>query len=193
MQWPTWCQCALHPHIASFNTTTGWCNGHVDATNATTHTHHHAESHQVGAMAILMPQMQPPTLIIFQYHCLMPWPCNHRCTCPFIPSFSIIGWGNDHIMSQMHSSIHTNLQSLTSSIRFTFKHKPNHIPSMHMPCITQSNNFTWLKPKISHVHSHQNYSFSQDLSKQLSCNNWQKIPHDRWVNLTQASLNHIFP
>jgi len=151
------------------------------------------------AMAHLMPMCTSPTHSIFRYHCLMPWPCNHRRTCPFIPSFSIIGWGNDHIMSQMHSSIHTNLQSLTSSIRLTFKHsvpirhKPNHIPSMHMPCITQSNNFTWLRLKISHIHSHQNYSFSQDSSKLLSCNNWHKIPLDRWVNLTQASLNHIFP
>jgi len=141
MQWPTWCQCALHPHIASFNSITGWCNGHVDATNATTHSHHLSVPLQADIWSVVI---------------------------------------NNAI-------IHTH------NLSAPFRHKPNHVPSMHMACITPSNNFTWLKPKISHIHSHQNYSFSQDSSKLLSCINWHKIPLDRWVNLTQTSLNHIFP
>jgi len=31
--------------------------------------HHMPKSQQVGAMAMLMPQMQPPTLIIIRYYC----------------------------------------------------------------------------------------------------------------------------
>ena len=35
------------------------------------HKHYMPKSQQVGAMAILMPQMQPPTLIIIWYFCML--------------------------------------------------------------------------------------------------------------------------